>query len=81
MGDRALKTKQELAARIAALRRRVELYQAELVSLETLQTGCATCEHFTTMPRRGCRLAAGAEPPPEVMAAGCDSWSYDEIPF
>jgi hypothetical protein len=33
MGGCALKTKQELAARIAALRRRVELYQAELVSL------------------------------------------------
>jgi hypothetical protein len=38
---------------------------------------CETCRHFRT----GVCMLAGAKPPAEVQAEGCESWEFDGVPF
>lgn len=40
-----------------------------------------SCEDCRQWQHRGCSLAEGAEPPPEVVSVGCDAWNWDSIPF
>lgn len=64
-------TKQKIAKRIEKLRQRI-------IYLESIPTGCDTCASFDG---RGCQLANGITPPPEVIQEGCPEWRWDEIPF
>jgi hypothetical protein len=56
---------------------RVELHERELARLSSIKVQCQSCEHYA----RAVCLKFQAAPPPEVVAAGCDDWTYDFIPF
>jgi uncharacterized protein YwlG (UPF0340 family) len=56
---------------------RLELHRRELKRLEGIQVNCQSCEHYA----RAVCLKFQAAPPPDVVAAGCDEWTYDFIPF
>ncbi|WP_415035306.1 hypothetical protein [Azonexus sp.] len=71
MSEALYTTKKEIAKRIEVLR-------MEISFLESINTGCASCDAFDG---RGCKRAGGVEPPPEVKAQGCPEWKWDEIPF
>lgn len=60
---------------------RINVLKGELKVWQDILAGksCRSCIHFSNAPQ--CALANGAVPPPEVKAAGCPSWEYDEIPF
>ncbi len=62
-----------IEVRINLARREMEYWQKVL-----REKSCEDCEHFFA---KGCKLAGGVRPPPEVEKVGCDSWSWDEIPF
>ena len=59
--------------RLSIARREVEVWENILRN-----KSCRDCENFQ---EGGCKLANGFEPPPEVQKVGCDSWSWDFIPF
>jgi len=59
--------------RINIARREMEYWQNLLA-----KKSCNDCENYLT---GGCALANGQRPPPEVIKTGCDSWSWDTIPF
>lgn len=71
MRIRELSTKKDIARRLEELR-------LEKSFVESINTGCGTCDAFNG---RGCKRADGAEPPPEVKAEGCPEWRFDGIPF
>ena len=71
MSEALYTTKKEIAQRIEVLR-------MEISFLESIHTGCASCDAFDG---RGCKRAGGVEPPPEVKVQGCPEWKWDEIPF
>ena len=59
------------------LRTKIDLHRKELKYLDGIQVGCQSCEHYA-MPECDKWNAA---PPPDVVAAGCDEWTYDGVPF
>jgi hypothetical protein len=59
---------------------RVELHERELDRLRSIKVHCQSCEHYVYYGRPHCKKFE-VDPPPEVVAAGCDEWSYDFIPF
>lgn len=62
-----------IEVRINIARREMEYWQNLL-----RDKSCNDCEHFQ---QDVCKLAGGQRPPPDVQKVGCDSWSWDEIPF
>ena len=62
-----------IEVRINIARREMEYWQNLLRN-----KSCNDCENFEG---NGCKLANGITPPPEVVKTGCDSWSWDSIPF
>ncbi len=66
-------TPAEIQVRINIARREMNMWQ------EILQKkSCNDCRQWQ---HRGCGLAAGMEPPAEVVKTGCPEWTWDEIPF
>lgn len=65
----------------AEIRARIQQHEAEIAMWRGVlaNKGCETCQNFTSA--RGCALADGATPPPEVQRAGCPAWRWDPIPF
>lgn len=63
----------EIQVKINVARREMEFWQ-ELLTKKS----CKDCEHF---PHGVCKLAGDILPPPDVVATGCDSWGWDNIPF
>lgn len=59
------------------LKTKIEMHQRELAHLTSIPKGCISCEHFV-MPECD---KWNAPPPPDVVAAGCDEWTYDGLPF
>jgi hypothetical protein len=59
------------------LKIRIDMHRRELNGLESIEVGCRTCEHYA-MPECDKWNAA---PPPDIVASGCDEWTYDFIPF
>lgn len=39
---------------------------------------CNNCKHFDV---GACKISDYARPPEEVVAVGCESWAWDEVPF
>lgn len=66
-------TREQLTNQRAILRRQLD-------DLERVRMTCESCIHLTE--RRVCSLF-DAEPPAEAITTdiGCESWTYDEIPF
>lgn len=62
-----------IEVRINIARREMEYWQ-KLAKNKS----CNDCKNFEA---RGCKLANGVTPPPEVISKGCDSWDWDQIPF
>ena len=59
------------------LQAKQEVFRKELKILDAIVVKCGSCEEW-----RGQRCEKyGMAPPPEVVAVGCESWSYDFIPF
>jgi len=56
---------------------RLELHSRELKRLQSIRVECQSCEHYA---RSHCKKFDAA-PPQDVIATGCDEWSYDFIPF
>ncbi len=56
---------------------RLELHGRELQRLQSIKINCQSCDHYA----RSMCLKFQAPPPPEVVAQGCDEWTYDFIPF
>jgi hypothetical protein len=63
----------EIQVKINIARREMEYWQGLLKT-----KSCRDCENFQ---QNGCALAGGLRPPAEVEKVGCDSWSWDCIPF
>lgn len=59
------------------LKTKIEMHQRELAHLTSIQPGCMFCGHYA-MPECD---KWNAVPPPDVVKAGCDEWTYDGIPF
>lgn len=66
-------TPAEIQVKINIARREMEYWQNVLRD--------KSCEDCRQWQHRGCGMAGGAEPPPEIVKVGCDAWSWDEIPF
>ena len=62
------------------LRAKIEIFEAEVLSLKRINQGCGGCEH-SHGKRDGTCMKWGQPVPPEHRAAGCDEWTYDEVPF
>lgn len=56
---------------------KIELFTRELNSLKRIQINCQNCEHYQ---QTVCGMF-DAKPPTEVLAVGCDEFSWDSIPF
>lgn len=41
---------------------------------------CVTCEHFN-ISTKSCAMSNYLVPPEDVQAKGCNSWSWDNVPF
>jgi hypothetical protein len=59
------------------LKIRLELHGRELKRLQSIRIECQSCEHYMS---NFCKKFEAA-PPQEVIANGCDEWTYDFIPF
>jgi hypothetical protein len=59
------------------MRIRIDMHERELRMLQSIKVECQSCEHYMF---RHCNKF-DAEPPPHVIATGCDEWNYDFIPF
>lgn len=66
-------TPSEIQVKINIAQKEADFWRSKLAN-----KACETCLHWM---HRGCGQAEGAEPPPEVVRAGCDDWSWDQIPF
>lgn len=66
-------TRALIEVRINIARREMEYWQNLL-----RDKSCNDCQNFQ---QNGCKLAGGVTPPAEVVKVGCDSWSWDSIPF
>lgn len=56
--------------------------RVELKRLDAINVKCATCLQWTGTVQRTMRCAKfDAVPPVDVQAAGCDEWTFDEVPF
>ena len=59
------------------LKIRLELHGRELQRLQSIRVECQSCENYL---QNYCKKF-DATPPQDVIASGCDDWSYDFIPF
>lgn len=76
--QQAINNIMELHMRQQQLNDRIAVLKKELAVLEGVKVECATCRHFA---RNGVCSLFNAEPPVDVINAGCESWVWDEIPF
>lgn len=72
-------TKEQIKAYVLALEAKVTQIQGDIAYFNQAIVGCKSCQHYAS--GRGCALAGGIDPPPEVKAAGCPAWQWDGIPF
>lgn len=56
----------------------IRVMEAQLKTAKAIDTGCRSCENGGYEFK--CKLAGGQAIPPEHRS-GCDSWTWDEIPF
>jgi len=63
----------EIQVKINVLRRELQWWENVLA-----KKSCMDCKQWQ---HRGCGLAGGVEPPPEVVKTACPQWDWDEIPF
>lgn len=58
-----------------------EMLLRELQPLQSVEFTCMRCENFS--PTTKICSVFSEVPPPDVIATdiGCESWSFDEIPF
>jgi hypothetical protein len=60
------------------LEAKISLYGRELGHLQSIKINCKSCEYGA---HDGHCAKFDAKPPAEVQAAGCDDWTWDQIPF
>jgi hypothetical protein len=76
--DQAIQYIKDMKMKKTQLKDRITELEKELNMLKAVEPGCPSCRHFA---RNGvCGLFEEA-PPLDVMKAGCEAWSWDEIPF
>ena len=69
--------KAELERQTAAAKLALDMAERHHREITSIKVECASCEHYHA--RRCTKWQAS--PPPDVLAVGCEEWTFDEIPF
>ena len=58
----------------------IKAHEDQLKWLRSINTGCAGCDHFADDLQSFCSHWMD-NVPADHQKAGCDAWTFDEVPF